>query len=233
MKKHLLLLSVICTVVFIPLSAHPDLIKSFEIINKNRIVVKADEAFSKQFIKEDFFAEYDESIDLTALDESIVTIPFILNIIPVVWLSNETYSIDVMDKDLYHSLQKIKEVLQMFYPHHAWAGELIPKRLIINTINSFNESDQPALALLFSGGLDSANTSISHVDTKQLLITAWGADVKIGENSKWVRVLEQCRKFSQTYGHDHTFVKSNFREFIETSYLYKKFPRWNNTISKA
>ena len=85
MKKYLLLLSVICMVTFIPLSAHLDLIKSFEIINKNKIVVKVDKGFSKQFIKEDFFAEYDTSIDLTKLDESIVTIPFILNIIPVVW----------------------------------------------------------------------------------------------------------------------------------------------------
>ena len=226
MKKKWLLLYSITHITFLTCSAHPDLIKLFEIINKNKIVVKANKTFSKQFIKEDFFAEYDESIDLTKLDESIVTIPFILSIIPVVWISNETYSIDVMDKDLYHSLQKIKEVFQMFYPHHSWSGELIPKKLVTNTIGQSNESGQPALALLFSGGLDSTNTSISHVDTKQLLITAWGADVKVGENNRWARVLEQCRKFSQIYGHDHTFVKSNFREFIETPYLYNKLSRW-------
>ncbi len=180
MKKYLSVLCFIYSIAFTLLSAHPSLIESYKIINKNKIVVKANEQFSKQFIKEDFFAEYDESVDLSRLDESIVTIPFILNIIPVVWFSNETYSIDVMDKDLYYSLQKIKEVFQMFYPHHSWSGELIPKKLVTNTIGSSNESDQPALALLFSGGLDSTNTSISHVDTKQLLITVWGADVKLG-----------------------------------------------------
>ena len=226
MKKYLSVLCFAYSIIPMLLSAHSDLIKSFEIINKNKIVVKANKTFSKQFIKEDFFAEYDESIDLTKLDESIVTIPFILSIIPVVWISNETYSIDVMDKDLYHSLQKIKEVFQMFYPHHSWSGELIPKKLVTNTIGPSNELDQPALALLFTGGLDSVNTSISHVDTKQLLITAWGADVKVRENKTWTRVLEQCRKFSQTYGHDHTFVKSNLREFTEIPYLYAKVPRW-------
>jgi len=226
MKKYLLLLSVIYTVVFTSPNAHPDLIESFEIINKSKIVVKANQLFSRRFIKEDFFVEYDESIDLTKLDESIVTIPFILNIIPVVWISNETYSIDVMDKDLYHSLQKIRKVFQAFYPHYSWSGELIPKKLVTNIISPSNEQDQPALALLFSGGLDSVNTLISHIDTKKLLITAWGADVKIREKNKWARVREQYRKFSQNYEYDHIFVKSNFREFIETSYLYNKFPRW-------
>ena len=233
MKKYLLPLSLIYSVVPVLLGAHPGLIESYKIINKNKIVVKANKEFSKQFIKEDFFAEYDESIDLTTLDESIVTIPFILTIIPIVWVSNKSYSINVMDKDLYHSLQEIKKVFRIFYPEQKWAGELIPKKLGTNTIGPANESDQPALALLFSGGLDSTNTSISHVDTKQLLITAWGADVKVRENKTWARVLEQCRKFSQIYGQDHTFVKSNFREFTETHYLYAKVPRWWVHVSYA
>ena len=231
MKKYLLLLSVICTVTFMPLSAYPDLIESFKIINKNKIVVKANKSFSRQFIKEDFFAEYDESIDLTKLNESIVTIPFILNIAPVIWFSNKTYSIDVMDKELYHSLQKVREVFRMFYPCHSWLGELIPKKLVTNMMSLSHGQDKPVLALLFTGGLDSVNTSISHVDTKQLLITAWGADVKVGASDKWTLVLEQCQKFSQTFGHDHMFIKSNFREFIETPYLSKQFSPWWVNIS--
>ena len=95
MKKYLLLLFVVCTVFFIPISAHPNFIESCKIINKNRIVVKANQSFSRQFIKEDFFAEYDKSIDLTKLDKSIVTIPFILSIIPVVWVSNKSHRISI------------------------------------------------------------------------------------------------------------------------------------------
>ena len=231
MKRCLQVL--ICSVVSILCSAQPDLIESFKIINKNKIVVKADKSFSRQFIREDFFAEYDKSVDLTKLDESIVMIPFILNVVPIVWLFNESYSIDVMDRDLYYSLQKIKEVFRVFYPRYSWPGELVPKKLVTNVIGSPGKSDQPALALLFSGGLDSVNTSISHVDTKQLLITAWGADVKVGAKKQWGQVLEQCRNFSKTYGHDHTFIKSNFREFTETSYLYNKFPRWWVRVSHA
>jgi len=227
MKKCLLILFAIFMVSFVPLKALQDLIKSFEIINKNKIVVKVkSRSFSRRFIKEDFFAEYDASIDLTKLHESIVTIPFILNIIPVVWLSNETYSINVMDRDLYYSLQKIREVFRIFYPRHSWSGELVPKKLITNNISPSYEQNQPALGLLFGGGLDSVSTLISHLDTKKLLITVWGADVKIKEEEKWAKVFEQRGNFSQMYKCDHTFVKSNFREFIETSYLSNKFPRW-------
>ena len=215
MKKYLLLLSVICTVTFMPLSAHPDLIKSFEIINKNKIIVKADRGFSKQFIKEDFFAEYDTSIDLTKLDESIVTIPFILTIIPIVWVSNKTYSINVMDKDLYYSLQEVKKVFRIFYPEQKWAGKLIPRQLVTNTISSSNKPDQSTLGLLFSGGLDSVDSSMSHSDTKQLLITVWGQDIPLHKTDMWSCVHRKCEQFARDHGHEHTFVKSNFKRFIE------------------
>ena len=231
-KKWLLLYNIAC-IIFLTCSAHPNLIESYRIVNKNKIVVKANKRFSKKFIKEDFFAEYDKSIDLTKLDESIVTIPFILTIIPVVWVSNENYSIDVMDKDLYYSLQEVKKVFRIFYPQQKWAGELVPQRLVTNSINRAYEPVQSTVAVLFSGGLDSVNTSINYVDQGQLLITAWGADVKVRANQEWRYVLEQAQQFSQKYDHKHTFVKSNFREFTETGYLYAKFSRWWVRVSHA
>jgi len=234
MKKYLLLLSIVGSISAL-LSAHPDLIESFKIINKNKIVVKADRSFSQQFIKEDFFAEYDESIDLTKLDESIVTIPFILSVIPIVWVSNKIYSIKVMDKDLYYSLQEVKKVFRIFYPEQKWAGELIPEQLVTNTITPTTIPDEPALAMLFSGGLDSVDSSMSYSDTKQLLITVWGSDVPLYKTGMWSGVFKKCQKFGQTYGHECTFVKSNFKEFIEKkggragkNLINKlhKFPSW-------
>ncbi len=216
MKKYL---SVLCFIFgsscMLLNSRRPDLIKSFKIINKNKIVVKANKPFSREFIKEDFFAEYDESIDLTSLDESIVTIPFILTIIPVVWVCNKSYSINVMDKDLYYSLQKIKEVFKLFYPEQKWAGELIPRQLVTNTIIPVTISDEPTLAMLFSGGLDAVDNSMSHSDIKQLLITAWGSDVPLYKTDMWAGVFKKCQHFAEVYGHECISIKSNFKEFIE------------------
>jgi len=226
MKRYPLLLFISYFVAFVSVNAYPDLIESLTIVNKNKIIVKANEQFSKQFVKEDFFAEYDETIDLTKLDESIVTIPFILNIVPVVWFCNKKYSLEVMDEDLYYSLQKIREIFRLFYPQHTWAGELVPKKLVSNIPPSSSQQDEPILAILFTGGLDSVNASLSHIDTKQLLITAWGADVKVKAEQEWQRVFDQVKQFAHTYGPAHTFIKSNFREFVKTRYLYTKFSRW-------
>ena len=94
MKKYLLLLlSVVGMIAFVSLNAHPDLIKSLKIINKNKIVVKANRSFSRRFTKEDFFAEYDASVDLAKLDKSVVTIPFILSVIPIIWIFNKNFNI--------------------------------------------------------------------------------------------------------------------------------------------
>ncbi len=215
MERRLLSLSLICSVVSILCRAQPNLIESFKIINKNKIVVKANQSFSRQFIKEDFFVEYDKSIDLTKLDESIVTIPFILSIIPIVWVSNKIYSIKVMDKDLYYSLQEVKKVFRIFYPEQKWAGELIPQKLVTNTVTSLTTPDKPTLAILFSGGLDSVDSSMSYSDTKQLLITAWGMDIPLHKKNMWSCIHRKCEQFARTYGHEHTFIKSNFKQFIE------------------
>ncbi len=215
MKKYLSVLCFAYSIIPMLLSAHSDFIESFRIINKNKIVVKANKSFSQKFIKEDFFAEYDTSIDLTKLDESIVTIPFILSIIPIVWVCNKSYSINVMDKDLYHSLQEVKKVFRIFYPEQKWAGELIPKQLVTNTTTPSTIPDDPILAVLFSGGLDCIDTSMSYSDTKQLLITAWGSDVLLHQKKMWSCVRRKCRQFARDYGHEHTFVKSNFKRFIE------------------
>ena len=178
MKKKLLLL--LCSAShFLTCNAHPNLIKSCTIVGKNKVVVEANDEFSKQFITQNFYAQYDKSIDLTQLDTTIVQIPFIMSIIPVVWVSNGTYTIDAMDKDLYYSLQEIKKTFRMFYPEQAWAGELVPKKLVTNTIVPVKNSDKPSLGLLFSGGLDSVDTSMSYIDTKQLLVTVWGSDVPL------------------------------------------------------
>ncbi len=185
-----------------------NLIRSFKIINKNKIVVKANRSFSKK----DFFVEYDANIDLTKLDESIVMIPFILTIIPVVWISNRIYSIKVMDRDLYNSLQEVKKVFRIFYPEQKWEGDIRPEQLVTNTVVL---PDEPAVGMLFSGGLDSVDSSMSHSDTKQLLITAWGEDIPLHKTNMWACVRQQCEQFAQDYGHEHTFVKSNFKQFID------------------
>ena len=104
------------------------------VVEKNKISIVVEEGFKKKFLTDNFFVIYNEpDIDLTLLSQSIMNQPFILNIIAIIWISGEEYSIDTMDEDLYYSLLRIKKVLARMYPDTSWSGPLIPKALVKNS----------------------------------------------------------------------------------------------------
>ena len=121
-------------------------------VKKNRLDVVVNKEFKEAYLHENFFVEYDEDIDLEKLDYSLVTMPFIMNVISLVWVSGKEYYVDSMDQDVYDSLQRIKEVFKVFYPKTPWDGQLIPRKIVKNEPLRVNTSER--IALLFSGGVD-------------------------------------------------------------------------------
>jgi len=181
------------------------------VFSNNNIMVKVDTTFAQEFLKTDiFFAEYDESIDLSQLDETVLSIPFIMAVIPIVWASDRSWFIESMDQDLYHSLLNIKKVFKLFYPSMAWDGELVPQRLVKNRPVKQPDGCATDVALLFSGGLDAVCSSIDHHDKRQLLITVCGSDIRIHKKHMWTCVQQDVCNYAQQYGHQNAFVRSNF-----------------------
>ncbi len=127
-NKFLLLL---VSALYACISAETELIESM-LVYKNRIDVIVNEEFKAKYLKSDFFAEYDSEIDLEKLDYSLQIMPFILNVVSIVWISGSHYYIDSMDENLFYSLQKVKKVVEALYPHTSFSGELIPRRLTTN-----------------------------------------------------------------------------------------------------
>lgn len=206
-----------------------NLIKSIE-INKNMVRVIANPTFAKTYLKQHFFAKYDDSIDLSKLDYSIVTIPFIMNVIPMVWVSDNVYYIDSMDKDLFNSLNTIQKVFQAFYPTKKWAGKLIPKTLIDNS-KKMKKSD--AISVLFSHGLDAVYTSFHNRDKKQILVTIGGGDINLFKHNMWENVQKQCKEFAKKNGHTNAFVKSNFMTFRKYKHLNTLSPEIKNWFGET
>ncbi len=198
------------------------LIKALEIgSNKRTMSVIANPAFKKKYLRKEFFVEYDD-LDLTQLDYTILTVPFIMNVISIVWISGETYSIEAMDEELYYSIQRLKEVFKVIYPKTCWDGELIPERLVKNILVS-SVNDQ--IGMLFSNGLDSVFSSLFHRDKKQLLITGWGqVDIPTKSKKLWSSRKREMLEFGRTYGHDNTFLRSNFSDFRKHSVLESMSP---------
>ncbi len=105
-------------------------------INKNSLKVSASNHFKRQWLLADFFAEYDEDVDLGKFDYSILQIPFLLNVIPVVWLSGEKYHVKSLDEDLAISLQKLHKSLRDMNPRVGWTGEIIAEQIVPNEKNN-------------------------------------------------------------------------------------------------
>ena len=76
-------------------------------ITKNKLEVQIHPEFKAQYLVSDFFVEYeDEDVDLTALDRSLVLMPFLCDVVTIVWISGKKYFIESLDEDLYHSFVK-------------------------------------------------------------------------------------------------------------------------------
>lgn len=190
-------------------------------VDNSTIRIKAHKEFHDQYLVKDFFAHYSPAIDLTKLDYTLVTIPFLMNVIPIVWFSNRTYTIDAMDEDLYYAFATIQEVFKAFYPSTPWSGKLLPKKLVKNRIL------HPAtntIATLFSHGLDAVYTALHNRDKKQILVTVCGGDIPLHKKIMWENVTISCKAFAQEHGHSNVFVRSNFNTFRNFKYLRSLTP---------
>ncbi|HZW61060.1 MAG TPA: hypothetical protein VFF04_02445 [Candidatus Babeliales bacterium] len=211
-----------CSILAAAAAKIPNLIESVS-VNKNMLRIKANPEFHQQYLTDHFFAEYDKDIDLNKLDFSLVTIPFIMNVAPIVWISDKQYSVESMDQDLYNALNVIQKVFQAFYQSKSWSGKIVPKKLVVNKV----QKKPNTVATLFSHGLDAVYTSLANRDKKQVLITVCGGDIGLTKKKMWEKVQEQCKKFASIHGHTNAFVRSNFNTFRNFVYLRDLSPELN------
>lgn len=218
MKHHILLWLAISTTGGVFAKKDPQHLIEALTVTHNTIRVKVNQSFKKKYLKSDFFVEYDEDIDLEQFDYSILSLPFLMNVISLVWISQEDYIIDEMDTEIYESLERLKKVFEIMYPHTSWNGRILPKKLV--THQPLKENVPGKMALLFSGGVDSTTSSLYHRTNPQLLITAWGqSELPLDEPGLWKEKQRQMIDFARQYGHDNAFLKSNYYYFLDFSKL--------------
>ncbi len=189
-------------------------------LKKNSILVFINESFKNKWLYSNFFASYEQDIDLRNIPYTIALLPFILNVYPIIWISGQNYSIDEMDEDVFYSLEKIKKVLQRLYPKTPLTGKLIPKKLVKNRPTAPLIDKDKSVAILFSSGLDSVACSFQHMDKNQLLITARGQDdLPLRASEVWKIRKENIIKYAKNYGHKNAFITANHSEFLNWSVL--------------
>lgn len=190
-------------------------------VTKNRIDIKINAGFMKKFLTNNFYALYEEDLDLTKLDDSVLVLPFVSNVIAIIWISGRTYFIDSIDQDFYESLRVVKEIFRRMYPKTKWDGELIPRKLVKNNLCYHPEPEEKErTALLFSGGLDSITSSINHRDKKQLLITVNGHwDLPLWDKQLLKERKKDLCAWGKENGHENSFINSNYYDFLNRPFL--------------
>lgn len=162
-----------------------------------------------------FFYEYPEQYDLSKVPESILAVPFVMNMMPLVWISNTELMTDRLDDSFYNSLQDVLAGFKQVHPDVAFGGKLTVKQLEKNEY----VPDETKKALLFSGGVDAVSTLVSHIDEKPMLINVWGADVHPDDMENHRVIERDLNRFSNELKLPFMFIRSSIRWCFDEPYL--------------
>jgi hypothetical protein len=169
--------------------------------------------------KNHMFLEY--NFDITDIPSSILAIPFVSNVIPLMWISDSTIHINELDQSFYESLKPIKEAYQKMFPNVRFDGAIIVDKIKNNSYKHEHEA-----AALFSGGLDALTTFIRNKDKKPLLITEYGwHEDAIQYSDVWEADKENAVNFAKSHGLENILIESNYGSFINASKIDSDFSR--------
>ena len=159
-----------------------------------------------------FHIEY--SCNIENVPHSIAIIPFITNILPIVWLTDSTLIIPELDQTFYESIPKIKKGYASISPMLSFKGNIKVNKIIHNDYPT-NQN-----AAFFSGGVDAFATLIAHILEKPILITVLGADIKLNDKVGIENIQNQTEATTKQFNLPHAiYIYSNLREFINEQRL--------------
>lgn len=163
---------------------------------------------------EPYFIEYSEDISKTP--KSVAIIPFIANMLPVIWLLDAELIVDELDESFYNSIVWFKRGYIDMYPMIHFDGKLTVNKLINN---NYKPSDKTIT--LFSGGADSNSTLVSHINEDLTLLTIWGADVYFWDTDGWDNLVKDTKTVAKEFNLTPVFAKSCFKNNLDYEKLNK------------
>jgi hypothetical protein len=187
-----------------------------------RVTFHVNRPWKGDLVRDDLFVLYEDADAVERLNPSLLAMPAMLNLAPVVWLSGREARVEVLDRELAHSLERVRSVFADLYPDTSWEGRVVPERLVDNRDQGSPGARE--LALLFSGGVDSVYTSLSLLPARQLLVAVRGADVPLDNDAAWDAVRRQIERFADDHGHEVSYIESNFGSFLARDRLAEAAP---------
>ncbi|UTJ05789.1 hypothetical protein [Arcobacter roscoffensis] len=190
--------------------------------------IEYDYEYSKNISKyfnstDNFFVEFQS--DISSTPEGLAVIPFLGNLVTISWFIGFDIKLDILDKEYYESLIKIKQVFINYFPEiKEKSSNLIVNKLVTTNYLTNKES------MLFSGGVDAYTTYFRRNSKNIDLITIWGADVELSDSNQWNRVLSLNNNENILRNNDKCIIRSNMRTFYShnVNFLHKNLGWWGS-----
>ncbi len=174
----------------------------------NRIdyVFQISDGLKGWFSGKPFFVEYPETIE--QVPESIAAVPFVCSVLPLMWIADTVLEVPALDKAFYECIPELKKGYEAMYPETVFAGTLQVGKVVACDVPSSG-----GCAAYFSGGLDSVQTLVRHLEEKPDLISIWGSDVTVDNEEGWKLVSAPIREYAEKYDLKAVTIRSAFRSF--------------------
>ncbi len=194
------------------------ILKSID-VNKNKVQYNFEfsSKLAEYFNENKLNIEYEENMEDVPI--SILSVPFVGNVLPIVWLTGAELYIDELDSRFYNSIPQIKKGYMDMFPEVLFKGNVNVKK-IIECDRSFIKNKT---AMFYSGGVDSTFTLINHLKENIDLIAVWGSDVGYFNIEGWTVVKDKLLETTHPYGLKLKVIRSSFRYFDNESNLNKSF----------
>ncbi|MDO4413680.1 MAG: hypothetical protein Q4C20_01240 [Erysipelotrichaceae bacterium] len=171
------------------------------------------EGLKKYFTGKPFVIKYPECIE--NVPDSVLSIPFVVNVLPIIWLTHSELQLNELDQDFFDAIPEIQEGYQTMYPESEFKGEITVGKVVANSRNSRTAKS----AILFSGGLDAVTTMLRHLEESPLLVSIWGADIEYDNEDGWKTAGKSMKEAADLFGLDIVTVRSAFRQFDSELHL--------------
>jgi hypothetical protein len=175
----------------------------------------------KRFIKTpEMFIEYDTDIHA---DESILNIPLTATVLPLAWLTGSDIFLNTLDRDFKESMDTLQSVFKSMFPLPPFSTEIHSEELVVNKINPIDPERRTGL--LFSGGVDSTYSMITHQSENPRLIMHWGVEgppYPVYRNY-WEMVNRTYKDFANKNELAFNLTKTNVLEILDPRKIEHRF----------
>lgn len=155
------------------------------------------------------FSYESSEYDISKVPDDICIIPFITNVLPIIWLTDSELIIPSIDKTFFDCIDNFKKGYVNMYPDLSFKG-----KLSISAIKE-NEYHTKGKLIMFSGGVDAICTTLRHLDEDIELLTLWGsADYPTNNIDIWNIHWGEIEDFAAKTKLKCTYIRTDFTEFI-------------------